>query len=259
MVQIESGVPLIEGFGDEVVLYGFPLLLLILLILVIVCYKWMMTGQADPALEELRERMLQERRTNMPHHSTDRQCPICLYEVTLGVETNCGHLFCGGCIATYWRTQYPSMMTAMNCPYCRQNVSVLFPTFRDDEVTNPPVDEEVVSPTELTALINQYNRRFSGLPRPWLEHVWELPLLLRHLAGELFSPGGMAILFRLRVFCIVLSLLLYIVLPFDVIPESVFGLFGLLDDIFIFLLVAIYISIIYRRFLANRDPHAHAD
>ena len=29
------------------------------------------------------------------HVRTDRTCPICLAEATFGIETNCGHLFCG--------------------------------------------------------------------------------------------------------------------------------------------------------------------
>jgi RING finger protein 170 len=36
------------------------------------------------------------RRRNSPGtNSEDIQCPICLVEAELPVETNCGHLFCG--------------------------------------------------------------------------------------------------------------------------------------------------------------------
>jgi len=29
------------------------------------------------------------------HVRTDRTCPICLADARFGIETNCGHLFCG--------------------------------------------------------------------------------------------------------------------------------------------------------------------
>jgi len=34
--------------------------------------------------------------------SGQHDCSICLSEVTLAVETNCGHIFCGACMFTYY-------------------------------------------------------------------------------------------------------------------------------------------------------------
>ena len=59
-------------------------------------------------------------------------------------------------------------------------------------------------------------------------------------------------MFRIRIVICFTGAIMYLISPLDMIPEAVFGLFGLLDDVFVVLLVAIYITIIYRRFLANR-------
>ena len=212
----------------------------------------------------------------MRPHYQDRQCPICLADARLAVETNCGHLFCGGCLETYWTTQHPTRLSAMLCPCCRQAVSVLFPQFSAEEVTalarradgdanaagdRADVDDaDLSTPTSVTEFINLYNRRFSGLPRPWMDYVRELPVMLRHLWGELFTVGGLAWIFRLRVLILVLGLVFYVISPLDIIPEAVFGIFGLMDDLLFAFILVIYLSISYRRILAARgNNHAHAD
>lgn len=64
-------------------------------------------------------------------------------------------------------------------------------------------------------------------------------------------------MFRIRILLVLLAALLYLISPFDIIPEAAFGILGLLDDFFILLLLAIYVSIIYRRFVASQAGDAH--
>ena len=213
-----------------------------------------------------------DRQANMRPHYQDRQCPICLMDARLAVETNCGHLFCGGCLSTYWTTQHPTRLSAFQCPYCRQPVSVLFPQFTAAELSDilnggggtadgadgADGDGEA-TPQGVTDFINTYNRRFSGQPRPWMDYVYDLPVILRHLASELFTMGGLAMIFRLRVLILVLGMLFYVVSPLDIIPEGVFGIFGLMDDLLFVFILVIYLSIQYRRVLAARGQHDHAE
>ena len=92
-----------------------------------------------------------------------------------------------------------------------------------------------------------------------MDYVYDLPVILRHLAGELFTVGGLAMIFRIRVLILVLGMLFYVVSPLDIIPEGIFGIFGLMDDfLFVFILV-IYLSIQYRRVLAARGQRDHAE
>ena len=74
-------------------------------------------------------------------------------------------------------------------------------------------------------------------------------------------------MFRVRIVICVIAAFVYFISPLDIIPDAAFGVLGFLDDVFIMLLLAIYISIIYRQFVearANRaqnedDPEAPAN
>ena len=58
-------------------------------------------------------------------------CCICLGEAQFAVETNCGHIYCGGCILEVWRRS--ASLSAIPCPYCRQRITLLLPYFSTDE------------------------------------------------------------------------------------------------------------------------------
>ena len=45
--------------------------------------------------------------------------------------------------------------------------------------------------------------------------------------------------------------LLYLLSPFDIIPEAAFGLIGILDDLVIITLFLLYASILYRNFVVQ--------
>ena len=73
-----------------------------------------------------------------------------------------------------------------------------------------------------------------------------MPALLRHLFRELFSVRGIFLVWRIRIVILLILALLYLLSPLDFIPERVFGILGLLDDILIILSVFFVMSIIYR-------------
>ncbi|XP_055946466.1 E3 ubiquitin-protein ligase RNF170-like isoform X1 [Argiope bruennichi] len=191
-------------------------------------------GNADPNMQ----------RSTRAHYGSDHQCPVCLNEPHYPVETNCGHLFCAQCVITYWR--HGNWMGAIHCPVCRQLVTALLQCFTNSS------DLSSTERVRLLEEINDYNRHYSGEPRPWLDYLWDLPTLLRHAGSEFFSVGGIMYMFRLRIFLCFIAAVMYLISPLDMIPEAVFGILGLLDDMFVVLLLAIYVTVIYRRFLAAR-------
>ncbi|XP_071666278.1 uncharacterized protein [Patagioenas fasciata] len=88
------------------------------------------------------------------NHS-DFSCPICLQAATFPVETNCGHLFCGPCLITYWK--HSPCLAAVTCPLCRQKV-VLLDNISCEKQQDKPSKQIVHD-------IRDYNKRFSGQPR----------------------------------------------------------------------------------------------
>uniref|UniRef100_A0A4W5M5C9 E3 ubiquitin-protein ligase RNF170 n=1 Tax=Hucho hucho TaxID=62062 RepID=A0A4W5M5C9_9TELE len=180
---------------------------------------------------------------------TDMSCPVCLQQAVLPVETNCGHLFCGSCIIAYWR--YGTWLGAINCPICRQMVTLLFPLFHEHAAPQQAQDG-TVEPLLILRDLNDYNRRFSGQPRSLMDRLRDVPTLLRHLFREMFSVGGLFWMFRIRILLCLIGALTYLISPLDFIPEALFGLLGFLDDFFIILLLFIYISIMYREVVTQR-------
>ncbi|XP_003745830.1 E3 ubiquitin-protein ligase RNF170 [Galendromus occidentalis] len=173
---------------------------------------------------------------------SDDKCLICLEDIRLPLTTNCGHRFCAECLIKW--LQGPARRPTTSCPTCRQHVSALLRNFE------PVADDE--ARRVLMRQINFYNRRYSGEPRPFWEHVRDLPLLLSHLASEFFSLGGLMYMFRIRIAVCFFLALVYLLSPVDVVPEAMFGLLGFLDDLFVLIVLGVYMSLIYRRLLAER-------
>ncbi|KAF7688502.1 E3 ubiquitin-protein ligase RNF170 [Silurus meridionalis] len=193
----------------------------------------------------------QEAASATPRHQyySDMSCPVCLQQAVLPVESNCGHLFCGSCIIAYWR--YGTWLGAINCPICRQIVTLLLPLFRGTH-QNAQMQDGQQDATLILNDINDYNRRFSGQPRSLLDRLRDVPTLLRHAFREMFSVGGLFWMFRIRILLCLVGALTYLASPLDFIPEALFGLLGFMDDIFVILLLFIYISIMYREVVTQR-------
>ncbi|XP_054764588.2 E3 ubiquitin-protein ligase RNF170-like [Lytechinus pictus] len=176
-------------------------------------------------------------------YNGDAPCPICLEEKECAAETNCGHVFCGNCLIAYWR--HGTWLGAISCPVCRQMVTIILPVFQQDEQNSG-------EGRRILAEIRDYNRRFSGEPRPFMDYIYDLPTLLRHAAHDFFSYHGVVWMFRLRIIFCFAAALLYLISPLDIIPEAIFGVLGLFDDIFVVLILAIYVTVIYRGIVAQR-------
>lgn len=238
-----------QGIGDEVVValtsIGFFLLFLTFLL-----FRFIRQGNSEMS-EDVSGEPLGSVVESTP--TVSATCPICLAEARMPLQTNCSHYFCTSCLIEYWRHSGLGRLGAIRCPVCRGQVTVFLPCFR-------PFPD--ASQTNLSQAINDYNRRFSGEPRPWIDYIRDLPTLLRHLSSEFVTLGGVVYMLRIRIVLCFVAAIMYLVSPLDLIPEAFFGVLGFLDDLFVVLLLALYVSIIYRRFLASRwesDPHDHED
>ena len=127
----------------------------------------------------------------------------------------------------YWEHRHRA---AMQCPVCRARISLLMtsPAFMD---------------ATMRGSIAEFNRRFSGQPRSVrgvafcgradalqvLEHIRDVPALLRRLWMEV-RQGNVATLLGgsvlLHTLLTLLMAVVYTLMPFDIVPEAVFGIIG---------------------------------
>ncbi len=85
-----------------------------------------------------------------------------------------------------------------------------------------------------------------------MEYIADFPVLLRHLLRGLFSLDGMLLMFRLRIILLLSMAAFYVVSPLDLLPESLVGVLGFLDDIVIFIVILVYLTVIYRTYMAQQ-------
>jgi len=149
-----------------------------------------------------------------------------------------------------WRSIYALNQPFSLLPYSRQRMTVLLLYFSEDERNTADI-EETERRNLLIGSVRDYNRRYSGEPRSVVEHIRDLPVLLRHLGSFIWSGEGISWLFRLRIFILGAMAGVYLLSPFDIVPEAVFGVIGILDDIIILALFLIYAGILYRNFVVD--------
>jgi len=80
----------------------------------------------------------------------------------------------------------------------------------------------------------------------WFQSARDMPTLLRHCISAVFSRSGLEWIFRFRFIAFTFAALIYLVIPFDLIPEIMLGIIGLVDDFLIIIALAIRICIEYR-------------
>lgn len=172
---------------------------------------------------------------------------------------------------TYSRQNWQA---SLKCPTCRQSVNLLLTDYSSEE-SNSAIGQDYQSK------INAYNKVHSGAPRSvsccflrgkaeeelfffkeysftfyfffyffFMKQIGEIisdaPMLLRRLAHDMIYGTGLVLVLKLRILLYILFAVVYLLSPFDVIPEAIFGIIGILDDIAVVLILALYLSTIYR-------------
>lgn len=232
------GESLILGIGDEVLIYCGAFLTLLA--------GAITASRFLPSEVNMSEYTANPQREGRSYNS--EICPICISPHRLAVETNCGHKFCGRCIRSYISNSRGYFTPGnLACPMCRQTINLLLISFARDETVDQAERREV------EMVVYEFNVRYGSGPRSWMTYIQDCPVLFRHMMNDFFSMGGLMFVFRARVVCCLAVAILYLFLPLDIIPEALFGFFGLLDDILVVFLCAIYLSIMYRRFLLNHQ------
>ncbi|MBN3292935.1 RN170 ligase, partial [Polypterus senegalus] len=92
--------------------------------------------------------------------------------------------------------------------------------------------------------IGDYNKRFSGQPRPMSDYLYDMPLFLHLMLRGLFTMSGLIWIFCLRIVVCFFGAVLSLTLSVDVIPEPFCWVLGAVDDlVVVFLVLACMINI----------------
>ena len=177
------------------------------------------------------------------------ECPICLELPQLRTTTTCGHRFCSACIIRYWQEGNHNN-ESMQCPTCRQRVTLLVPEFEETSSGNMAENREA---RRQLARIAQYNAQHGSIEAAtWMEWLVSAPILLSRLLQRLrrrplaTTLNLAVLLIRLRRAVPFISGVMYILSPIDLIPEALFGVFGLFDDIIVLICIAAILASVAR-------------
>jgi len=184
--------------------------------------------------------------------ATGDDCPICLQQPTNPCITSCNHEFCTDCLLQYWRAQYAPQ--PVRCPYCRGDVVLLLPA--GDTPQHPEATEQL---REYNAQVGPEQARRMG---EWGHLGTALRFTVGMLGRALQNPGTLrqiaSVFISARRLCVLFGALVYTVLPVDLIPEALFGVFGLLDDFLVWVGVAVMVALAFHQQVINQAQRAHA-
>jgi RING finger protein 170 len=93
-------------------------------------------------------------------------------------------------------------------------------------------------------LINTWNRRQNPT---WIDIIRDAPVLVGYLFSLLMSPGAIGVAYMAHLAVQFLIVVLYVLFPFDFIPEAIFGPLGYLDDMLVLFIIVVVWSISFRR------------
>lgn len=119
----------------------------------------------------------------------------------------------------------------IKCPMCRKEICLIFSDFYSDEDCGTLVQR-----------IKSYNRLFHDDRSLWVKLV-ELPFIL---SRWIFSLNNIINLIRnIHAIFIMFLAISYVIMPIDLIPEVIFGFFGLIDDVIVMCTLSLLVSNLY--------------
>uniref|UniRef100_A0A1I7UC93 E3 ubiquitin-protein ligase RNF170 n=1 Tax=Caenorhabditis tropicalis TaxID=1561998 RepID=A0A1I7UC93_9PELO len=166
-----------------------------------------------------------QRRMDEALRQGSHQCPICLGEASFAVLTDCGHIFCCQCIILYWQ-QSKAIVSPCDCAMCRSTFFLLLPVRWPSPGESDELDDQI---HENNMRLDDYNRRFS-IERPIYDFIRDIPILIPYLVRNFFNNDIFTVMHQVRFIFVITCAIIYFFVPFDIFPETVFGMIGFIDD-----------------------------
>mmetsp|Transcript_27608 Transcript_27608/g.49800 ORF Transcript_27608/g.49800 Transcript_27608/m.49800 type:complete len:220 (+) Transcript_27608:552-1211(+) len=156
----------------------------------------------------------------------ETECILCLDEIQNEVQATCGHLFCARCILAVWEHNNAKLA----CPTCRGPIAILFANFEESDSES----------THAMLEVSRYNCLYAEEERTWWKLLSDSPFLLRRFFTSLSNPSTFTIYMKLLQ--LVILAFVYLLVPYDIIPDTVIGIVGLIDDLIIIGVVLLYVA-----------------
>jgi uncharacterized membrane protein YkvA (DUF1232 family) len=181
-------------------------------------------------------------------------CPICQDVLTDACETSCGHFFCGKCLIDYWNS-LPSD-APKKCPLDRRVVTFVIPSYDQRQKVNqhhhiPGREQGGRLSQDIDAQLYRWNRILNNQAHPLYDVRENVHLLHRFYEGS--EEDNTIILNKFILFFVLLLVILYIISPMDLIPDTI-PVIGLLDELFFPILTFLFlIPRLYRLYLLTHS------
>ncbi|EAS00625.2 zinc finger, C3HC4 type (ring finger) protein (macronuclear) [Tetrahymena thermophila SB210] len=179
---------------------------------------------------------------------SEKECCICYNQIKNKVIFPCQHSCCAECAIQCWEN---GNNKKIKCMYCRKNIDMIYRDFQAEG------DRYLI---EIRQKIRQYNSTFAPKNRSLYSKIRESPFLFQRTINFIFTREG--IMYMLGHMCsshFFIVGLLYILSPLDFLPECIFGIFGILDDVVVLGILFVLLTNFYYRYLLRQDqensPH----
>ena len=94
--------------------------------------------------------------------------------------------------------------------------------------------------------------RFSE-ERNFADFLMDAPFLVKRFLREICTTDYTVLVRNYRLILMITSGFFYLLSPFDLIPEVVFGIFGLIDDFLVIIIIFFVVAAKFRQVLQNRN------
>merc|ERR1711924_206100 len=133
----------------------------------------------------------------------------------------------------------------IRCPLCRHDPVALLLV----EPLDPAMGIQL-SDLDDRALqeIARYNRAHSGAPVGLAQRIQDAPHLLARLFRTVFTwrSHPYRLFLAVRLLLALAGGLAYVIMPFDILPESALGLVGLIDDALVWIFILLWLASVCR-------------
>ena len=159
--------------------------------------------------------------------SESDEWPICFWRISNKVDIPWSHSFWGHWLIRTWEDKN----NRIRCPMCRRQINLMFSEFTWTDSNKFLYDQ-----------IKIYNNNFNGL-RSFRDKLIELPFLM--MKWVLSLQNIFRVIKNIHLLFIMVISMIYLIMPLDIFPEALFGVFGLIDDLIVICSVSLLISNLY--------------